>query len=133
MSHSTDVGGSAQDSTSVIAGWKDIGRYLGKGIRTVQRWECELGLPVRRTHEGPKPGVVAVKAEIDAWVQALGLRDDRKANRMRALLQSLRELRAENQELRRQLEAERAKRQQQLGPSLMPTHERDVPEKSHYR
>lgn len=97
--------------TSVLASWKDIAQYVGKGIRTLQRWERELGLPVRRTHEGPKPGVMAVPAEIDAWVHALGLRDDRKTNRMRALLQSLRELRAENQELRRQLEAERAKGQ----------------------
>jgi hypothetical protein len=115
MSHRTDEGGSAQHSTSVIAGWNDIGRYLGKGKRTVQRWERELGLPVRRTHEGRKSGVLAIPAEIDAWVHTLGLRDDRKADRtsnhMLALIHSLRELRAENQELRRQLGAERSKRQ----------------------
>ena len=31
--------------TSVLASWKDIAQYVGKGIRTVQRWERELGLP----------------------------------------------------------------------------------------
>jgi hypothetical protein len=120
MPHPTHLGGSGPGPsvvmTSVIAGWKDIGLYLGKGTRTVQRWERDLGLPVRRTHEGPKPGVLAVRAEIDAWVQARRLHGgriitSRKLERERLLLQSLKELRSENQELRRLLEAERAKRE----------------------
>jgi DNA-binding transcriptional regulator YiaG len=37
----------SQDST-VLSSWKDIAQYLGKGVRTVQRWERHLGLPVRR-------------------------------------------------------------------------------------
>src|SRR3984885_4315700 len=37
----------SEDST-VLSSWKDIARYLGKGVRTVQRWERHLGLPVRR-------------------------------------------------------------------------------------
>ena len=28
--------------------WKEIASYLGRGIRTVQRWEREEGLPVHR-------------------------------------------------------------------------------------
>ena len=28
--------------------WKEIAAYLGRGIRTVQRWEREEGLPVHR-------------------------------------------------------------------------------------
>jgi hypothetical protein len=28
--------------------WKEIASYLGRGVRTVQRWECEEGLPVHR-------------------------------------------------------------------------------------
>ena len=32
--------------------WKEIAAYLGRGLRTVQRWEREEGLPVHRlTHE----------------------------------------------------------------------------------
>jgi hypothetical protein len=100
---------------SVLSDWRLIARYLGKSVRTVQRWERELGLPVRRTHGSPKSAVIAVPAEIDAWLQALKLHaggaGSSKSERMMLLLQSVRDLRAENQILRRQLEAERAKRQ----------------------
>jgi len=32
-----------------LDGWKEISNYLGKGVRTAQRYEQELGLPIRRT------------------------------------------------------------------------------------
>jgi hypothetical protein len=38
---------SAHYQTMILKGWKDIAKYLGCGVRTVQRWE-KLGLPVRR-------------------------------------------------------------------------------------
>ena len=31
-----------------LNGWKEIANYLGKGVRTVQRYERTLALPVRR-------------------------------------------------------------------------------------
>jgi hypothetical protein len=55
---------------SVLLDWKLIGPYLGKSVRTVQRWERELGLPVRRVHGHARSWVTAVPAEIDAWAQA---------------------------------------------------------------
>jgi phage terminase Nu1 subunit (DNA packaging protein) len=92
----------------ILIGWKNIARYLGVGIRTVQRWESSLGLPVRRTRRESKSTVLAVRAEIDTWVRArgfdIGKEASRKSERM-LLLRSLRELQAENQELRRLLEA----------------------------
>jgi hypothetical protein len=97
----------------ILIGWKNIARYLGAGIRTVQRWESGLGLPVRRTRQESKSTVLAVPADIDAWVRARGFHAGKEASRKSErmlLLHSLRELREENQELRRQLEAERAKR-----------------------
>ena len=36
----------------VFSGWKDIASYLGKGIRTIQRYEQTLGLPIRRPAAG---------------------------------------------------------------------------------
>jgi hypothetical protein len=33
--------------SSTLTSWKEIGQYLGKGVRTVQRWEQQMGLPVR--------------------------------------------------------------------------------------
>jgi hypothetical protein len=54
---------------AVLTSWKEIAEYLGKGIRTVQRWEDDLALPVRRTGEKPKAAIFAVPEEIDAWVK----------------------------------------------------------------
>ena len=50
--------------------WKEIARYLGKGVRTVQRWEHEMGLPVRRPHGRPKNPIFADSAELDAWMHS---------------------------------------------------------------
>jgi Tfp pilus assembly protein PilF/TolB-like protein len=51
-----------------LESWKDIAAHLGRGIRTVQRWEAEEGLPVRR-HTHKKLGTVqASKRELDAWL-----------------------------------------------------------------
>jgi hypothetical protein len=47
-----------------LEGWKDIAGYLGRSVRTVQRWEREKGLPVQR-HE--VLGVIAYRSELDAW------------------------------------------------------------------
>lgn len=58
-----------------LSGWKDIANYLGKGVRTVERYERELGLPVRRPAGKPRGSVVATKAEIDAWVAASPIRE----------------------------------------------------------
>lgn len=52
----------------ILHGWKDIAKYLGCGVRTVQRWE-KLGMPVRRPVGGPRPPVVAISQEIDLWLK----------------------------------------------------------------
>jgi len=58
-----------------LSGWKEIANYLGKGVRTVQRYECELGLPVRRPAGRPSGSVLATRAELDAWVSAIPIRE----------------------------------------------------------
>ena len=58
-----------------LCGWKEIANYLGKGVRTVQRYECHLGLPVRRPAGRSRGSVVATKAELDAWVSASPIRE----------------------------------------------------------
>jgi hypothetical protein len=94
--------------TSFLTDWKSIAKYLGKGVRTVQRWEVDLGLPVRRTYPGrPKASVMAVRSEIDAWVKTLSLATDwraREKSERNELLQTIAELRLEIQQLRQQLE-----------------------------
>lgn len=59
----------------IVSGWKEIANYMGKGVRTVQRYERLLGLPVRRPAGKPWGSVVATKAEIDAWVAASPIRE----------------------------------------------------------
>lgn len=53
---------------SVLTCWKDIAQYMGKGVRTVQRWEQEFGLPVRRPLGSSKKAVIARPSDLDAWV-----------------------------------------------------------------
>jgi phage terminase Nu1 subunit (DNA packaging protein) len=49
--------------------WKEIAAYLKKEVRTVQRWEKSLGLPVRRLAHGKLGTVFAYKTDLDAWWQ----------------------------------------------------------------
>jgi|SRR5215469_13198676 len=51
---------------TVLNSWKEIASYMGRGVRTVQRYEEELRLPVRRV-----PGrnsVLALKSDLDVWL-----------------------------------------------------------------
>ena len=51
-----------------LTSWKEIAAYLGKSVRTAQRWDRHLNLPIRRP--GPQRRiVVAVREELDAWVR----------------------------------------------------------------
>lgn len=52
--------------------WGEIAAYLGREIRTVQRWEKSMGLPIRRLGAGAdkQSRVYAFRHELDAWWQA---------------------------------------------------------------
>jgi hypothetical protein len=41
---------------------------MGKGVRTVQRWEQDFGLPVRRPQGSSKKAILARPTDLDAWV-----------------------------------------------------------------
>lgn len=58
----------------VLDGWKDIADYLGKSVRTAQRWRQEFGLPVHRLGDREKEGVYAYKSELDEWRRTAGRR-----------------------------------------------------------
>jgi Tol biopolymer transport system component len=47
--------------------WKEIAAYLGRGIRTVQRWEREEGLPVHRLVHGKRGSIYAHREELADW------------------------------------------------------------------
>lgn len=54
----------------IFSGWKDIAKYMGKGVRTVQRYGRERGLPVRRISGKPNTSVLMTKTELDAWINS---------------------------------------------------------------
>lgn len=47
--------------------WKAIAAYLGRGVRTVRRWEREEDLPVHRHVHRVLGSVYAFRSEIDVW------------------------------------------------------------------
>jgi hypothetical protein len=54
----------------IFSGWKEIANYLGRGVRSVQRYERELALPIHRPAGKSHGAVIATKPELDAWVTA---------------------------------------------------------------
>lgn len=53
----------------LLTSWKEIANHLGKGVRTVQRWEQQFGLPVRRPNGSLKGIVHATRQELDRWLE----------------------------------------------------------------
>jgi Tol biopolymer transport system component len=47
--------------------WKEIATFLKRGLRTVQRWEREEGMPVHRLAHAKRGTVYADPAELTAW------------------------------------------------------------------
>jgi hypothetical protein len=55
------------DTTRRLHSWKEIAAYVGRDVRTAQRWEAE-GLPVHRLPHDKMASVFAYAAEIDGWL-----------------------------------------------------------------
>jgi hypothetical protein len=53
----------------LLNSWKEIASYIGRSVRTVQRWE-RLGLPVRRLSPTSKSAVLAKSQDIDVWLNS---------------------------------------------------------------
>lgn len=56
------------DEGQFLESWKEISAFLGRDIRTCQRWERELGLPIHRLDGSPRARVFAYKSELGAWL-----------------------------------------------------------------
>jgi seryl-tRNA synthetase len=56
----------------IFSSWKEIAAFLGKGVRTVQRWEKTLGLPVRRPNGTASNVVVATENDLRRWMNEGG-------------------------------------------------------------
>lgn len=50
-----------------LQSWKEIAAFLGRTVRTVQRWERSEGLPVRRHIHQDAGSVYAYVSDLEAW------------------------------------------------------------------
>src|SRR5690349_3438547 len=60
--------------------WGEVASYLGREVRTVQRWERTEGLPVHRHEHKKKSTVYAYAGELDAWIKQRQPSDDPEAD-----------------------------------------------------
>jgi uncharacterized protein YdcH (DUF465 family) len=58
-----------QRSTRILNSWKEIATYLGRGVRTIQRYEEELGLPIHRPAARERSAVLAFADELEQWLR----------------------------------------------------------------
>jgi len=56
-------------SQAVLNSWKEIAEYVGRGVRTLQRWEQFYSFPVHRPAGNHKSAVFAVPTEVDEWLR----------------------------------------------------------------
>jgi hypothetical protein len=52
----------------ILHSWKEIASYIGRGVRTIQRYELQFGLPVHRPAGSSRSSVMAFSDEIDNWL-----------------------------------------------------------------
>ena len=110
----------------LLNSWKEIASYLGRGVRTVQRWEQDSYLPVHRLNAGRVGPVFAFPSELDMWLNGAlreALPKDPEAARTaitRNQLEKLAASRARSRQLMREL-SERTLSQQQRTQRLMRT------------
>ncbi len=60
---------------AVLNSWKEIAVYLGRGVRTVQRWHIDSELPVHRVTASARSPVFAFSSEVDSWLGRCAERD----------------------------------------------------------
>jgi hypothetical protein len=66
----------------IFNSWKEIAQYMGRAVRTLQRWEHDLGLPVHRPKGKDRSAVLAFAEELDTWLHRTPLRGhERTADR----------------------------------------------------
>lgn len=73
----------------VLNSWKEIAAYLNRGVRTVQRWECDLHMPVHRPKGKDRSAVIAFPEELDSWLHAAPMRFGQSVNSLAAVTKSL--------------------------------------------
>ena len=66
-SRSTGDHGSEGPGRTRLEGWKEIAAYFGRSVRTIQRWERDEQLPIRRHLHGTAATVYGYTNEFARW------------------------------------------------------------------
>jgi hypothetical protein len=112
----------AVPEAKILNSWKEISNYVGRGVRTVQRWEQMYGLPVHRAAGKDRSAVYALSDEIDTWLRAGKMHEHAHSTPLpdtaaryqeligkgKALVSSLKNLREQSTLLREKIEQSRA-------------------------
>jgi len=56
--------------SEILRSWKEIAAYAGASVRTLQRWEREFRLPIRRIATKKGSVVFAFRSDLDTWFRA---------------------------------------------------------------
>lgn len=59
--------------TKILNSWKEIASYIGRGVRTVQRYELQFGFPIHR-RSSTRGSVLAFADEVEAWLHEAPVR-----------------------------------------------------------
>jgi len=108
----------ANPTSAALTCWKEIANYLGKGVRTVQRYERDAGLPVKRPSQRDKGVVFAWPEELDSWIsKQFGDTAGSSEVELLQLRDEITRLEAENEVLRHELQLLTAKKNAGNGSS----------------
>ena len=69
-----------QPPSRILNSWKEIASYLGRGVRTIQRYEEKLGLPVHRPAGRERSAVLAFADELELWLRITPIRNGTHSN-----------------------------------------------------
>ena len=59
-----------RENRRILNSWKEIANYMGRGVRTVQRYEQAYRLPIRRPAGRDRTSVMALREELDGWLSS---------------------------------------------------------------
>ncbi|MDQ2711775.1 MAG: hypothetical protein M3Y72_15650 [Acidobacteriota bacterium] len=72
MSTSSELGRRDGTTGERLGSWKEIATFLGRDVRTVQRWEKVEGLPIHRHRHAKLDTVYAFREELLQWQDSRG-------------------------------------------------------------
>ena len=65
----------AKRERQLLNSWKEIAAYMGRSVRTLQRWERQLKLPIHRPAGKDRSAVLAFGDELDQWLNKTAVRE----------------------------------------------------------